>query len=48
MELGNVEYWKDKHMRSQVPVAHTYDPSYSGSRDQEECGSKPARANSLW
>jgi hypothetical protein len=23
-----------------------YNPSYSGSRDQEDCGSKPARANS--
>jgi hypothetical protein len=24
----------------------TYDPSYSGGRDQEDHGSKPARANS--
>jgi hypothetical protein len=31
---------------SQVPVAHTCNPSYSGSRDQEDHGSKPAWANS--
>jgi hypothetical protein len=27
-------------------VAHTYNPSYSGGRDQEDCGSKPAQVNS--
>jgi hypothetical protein len=27
-------------------VAHTYNPSYSGGRDQEDSGSKPARVNS--
>jgi hypothetical protein len=32
---------------SQAPVAHTYYPSYSGDRDQENRGSKPAQANSL-
>jgi hypothetical protein len=32
---------------SQVPVAHTCNPSYSGDRDQEDQGSKPAQANSL-
>jgi hypothetical protein len=26
---------------SQVLVAHTCNPSYSGGRDQEDCGSKP-------
>jgi hypothetical protein len=26
----------------QVPVAHAYNPSYSGGRDQEDHGSKPA------
>jgi hypothetical protein len=31
---------------SWVPVAHTYNPSYSGGRDQEDHGSKPAQANS--
>jgi hypothetical protein len=25
------------------PVAHVCHPSYSGGRDQEECGSKPAQ-----
>jgi hypothetical protein len=27
-------------------LAHTCNPSYSGSRDQEDHGLKPARANS--
>jgi hypothetical protein len=31
---------------SQVPVTHTCNPSFSGSRDQEDCGSKSAWANS--
>jgi hypothetical protein len=30
-----------------VSVAHTCNPSYSGDRDQEACGLKPAQANSL-
>jgi hypothetical protein len=30
-----------------VLVAHTCNPSYSGGRDQYDCGSKPAQANSL-
>jgi hypothetical protein len=29
-----------------APVAHVYKPSYSGGRDQEDRGSKPAWANS--
>jgi hypothetical protein len=29
-----------------VPVAHSCNPSYSGGRDQEDCGLKPAWANS--
>jgi hypothetical protein len=28
-------------------VVHAYNPSYSGDRDQEDCGLKPAWANSL-
>jgi hypothetical protein len=32
---------------SQVPVVHTYNPSYLGGRDQEDRSSKPAWANSL-
>jgi hypothetical protein len=31
---------------SQVHVAHAYNPSYSGGRDQEDHGSKPAQASS--
>jgi hypothetical protein len=30
-----------------VQVVHTYNPSYSGGRDQEDHCSKPAWANSL-
>jgi hypothetical protein len=30
---------------SQVSVAHTCNPSWSGGRDQEDCGSRPAWAN---
>jgi hypothetical protein len=30
-----------------VPVAYTCNPRYSGGRDQEDCGSKSAQANSL-
>jgi hypothetical protein len=29
-----------------VPVAHAGNPSYSGGRDQDDCGLKPAWANS--
>jgi hypothetical protein len=28
-------------------VAHAYNPSHSGGRDQKDCCSKPAQANSL-
>jgi hypothetical protein len=31
---------------SQVLVTHAHNPSYLGGRDQEDCGSKPAWANS--
>jgi hypothetical protein len=37
---------KIKILNKQGTMAHTCDPSYSGSRDQEYYGSKPARANS--
>jgi hypothetical protein len=29
-------------------MAHTYNPSYSGGRDQKDCGLNPAQANSSW
>jgi hypothetical protein len=29
-----------------VPVVHTYNPSYSGGRDQEDPGLNPTGANS--
>jgi hypothetical protein len=33
-------------MRGQEQVTHTCNLSYSGDRDHEDCGSKPALANS--
>jgi hypothetical protein len=33
--------------QSQVQMARAYNPSYSGGRDQENQGSKSARANSF-
>jgi hypothetical protein len=41
----NIKY---THVLSQVPVAHACNPSYSGGRDQEDRGLKPAEANSSW
>jgi hypothetical protein len=35
-----------KAWESWTLVAHTCNSSYSGGRDQEDCGSKPARENS--
>jgi hypothetical protein len=35
-----------KSLQCQVLVAHTCNPSYSGGRDQEAHGLKPAQANS--
>jgi hypothetical protein len=34
----------NKELKS--PVAHAYNPSYSGGRDQEDHSLKPAQANS--
>jgi hypothetical protein len=31
-----------KELESWVPVAHAYNPSYSGGTDQEDQGLKPA------
>jgi hypothetical protein len=36
-----------KEKISWVPLAHACNPSYSGGRDQEDRGSKPAWTNSL-
>jgi pSer/pThr/pTyr-binding forkhead associated (FHA) protein len=35
-----------KFSNSRVPVVHAQNPSYSGGRDQEDHGLKPALANS--
>jgi hypothetical protein len=37
---------KKEVLLCQVLVAHAYNPSYSGGRDQEDQGSKRARENS--
>jgi hypothetical protein len=34
------------HNCCQAPLAHFCNPSYSGGRHQEDCGLKPAQANS--
>jgi hypothetical protein len=36
-----------KEKGSQALMAHACNPSYSGGRDQDDQGSKPAQANSL-
>jgi hypothetical protein len=41
----NFGKWKNS-IEGQVPLANTCNPSYSGGRDLEDPGSKPARANS--
>jgi hypothetical protein len=38
---------KRKERTSRALIAHACNPSYSGGRDQEDCGSKPAQANSF-
>jgi hypothetical protein len=38
--------YESKITSCQVLVVHAYNPSYSGGRDQEDLGSKPAQANS--
>jgi hypothetical protein len=38
---------KQKTNNKLEPVAHTCNPSYSGGREQEDRGSKPAWSNSL-
>jgi hypothetical protein len=37
----------EKQQPGQAPVAYAYNPSYSGGRDQEDHGSKPAWRYSL-
>jgi hypothetical protein len=37
---------KNKQKKKLAPVAQSCNPSYSRSRDQEDCGSKPAQATS--
>jgi hypothetical protein len=34
--------------KSQVPMTHAYNPSYSGGRDQEDCSSKSASGKIAW
>jgi hypothetical protein len=38
---------RERENASWAQVAHTCNASYSGGRDQEDHGSKPAQANSL-
>jgi hypothetical protein len=42
----NKQYIYKTTMLGRTPVAHTCNPSYSGGRDQEDHGLKPAWASS--
>jgi hypothetical protein len=42
----NWVFWKIQ-TNQEMPVAHSCNPSYSGGRDKEDQGSKPAQANSF-
>jgi hypothetical protein len=42
-----LDIWPFKEIICRRLVAHTCNPSYSGGRDQEDLGSKSARANSV-
>jgi hypothetical protein len=42
-----IKYKNKRKSSCWAPVAQAYNPSYSGGRDQEDRGSKPAWANSL-
>jgi hypothetical protein len=46
-ESFSLKQTNKKKKPSQVPEAHTYNPSYPRGRDQEDCGLKPALTNSL-
>jgi hypothetical protein len=46
--LGTMESVDLKCDSNRALVAHTCNPSYSGCRDQEDQGLKPAQANSSW
>jgi hypothetical protein len=46
LDLNFIQKMNFKMDHSRVPVAHACNPSYSGSGDQEDHGSKPAQANS--
>jgi hypothetical protein len=37
-----------KMLISRAPEAHTYDPSYLGGWDQEDCSWRLAQANGFW
>jgi hypothetical protein len=45
---GSVTGTIKKELLQLAPVAQAYNPSYSGGRDQEDWGMKPAQANSSW
>jgi hypothetical protein len=44
-EMTDTFHYLKKIHFCQAPVAYTYNPSYSGGREQEDRGSKPAQAN---
>jgi hypothetical protein len=49
--IYNRKYYSAKNKKeimSWTQVAHTCNPNYSRGRDQDDCSSKSAQANSLW
>jgi hypothetical protein len=46
--LDSIKPWDSKLSEGQVLVAHAYNPSYLGGWDLEDCGLRPAWANSSW
>jgi hypothetical protein len=45
---SQIKFKKRKRSRAGHQGLNACNPSYSGSRDQEDCNSKPARANSSY
>jgi hypothetical protein len=46
--MATLQPWfKRQSLKNQAPVTQACNPSYSRARDQEDHGSKPARANIL-
>jgi hypothetical protein len=45
MQISDNKIFNTRNNDGQAAVAHTYNPNYSGHRDQEDCDSKPVWGN---